>query len=87
MNHDTGWVSVGEHHDTAVYGVETLGRWWLGMGRAAYPAAERLLIIADGGRSNGRRNRLWRAGSQKFADTTGLRGLRMSLSAGHERRR
>ena len=36
---DGGWVSVGVDHDTAVFAVETLRRWWLKMGRVAYPQA------------------------------------------------
>ena len=70
---DRGWVSVGVDHDTAVFAVETLRRWWLKMGRVAYPQARRLLITADGGGSNGSRNRLWKVELQKFADATGLR--------------
>ena len=70
---DSGWVSVGVDHDTAVFAVETLRRWWLKMGSVAYPGARRLLITADGGGSNGSRNRLWKVELQKFADATGLR--------------
>ena len=70
---DSGWVSVGVDHDTAVFAVETLRRWWLKMGRVAYPQARRLLITADGGGSNGSRNRLWKVELQQFADATGLR--------------
>ena len=73
VTHDRGWVSVGVDHDTAVFAVETLRRWWRRMGRAAYPQARRLLITADGGGSNGSRNRLWKVELQKFADATGLR--------------
>ena len=43
------------------------------MGRVSYPAARRLLITADGGGSNGSRNRLWKWELQQFADETGLR--------------
>ena len=73
VTNDSGWVGVGEDHDTAVLAVETLRRWWLRMGSVAYPEARRLLITADGGGSNGRRNRLWKLELQKFADATGLR--------------
>ena len=34
--HNTGWVSVGVDHDTAAFAVETIRRWWNGMGQA-YP--------------------------------------------------
>ena len=43
------------------------------MGGRVYPAAERLLITADGGGSNGTRCRLWKVELQGLADETGLR--------------
>ena len=68
LTNDTGWVSVGADHDTATFAVETLRRWWRKMGCHAYPGARRLLITADGGGSNGSRNRLWKWELQKLAD-------------------
>lgn len=68
-----GWVSVGTDHDTAEFAVETIRRWWLEMGRPRYPKGERLLITADGGGSNGHRNRLWKVALQELATETGLR--------------
>ena len=72
LTNDTGWVSVGVDHDTATFAVETLRRWWRKMGCHAYPEARRLLITADGGGSNGSRNRLWKWELQKLADDIGL---------------
>ena len=60
VTRDSGWVSVGEDHDTAAFAVETLRRWWLRMGVVAYRQAKRLLITADGGGSNCSRSRLWK---------------------------
>ena len=40
--------------------------------KADYPRAERLLITADGGGSNGSRVRLWKVELQRLADETGL---------------
>jgi hypothetical protein len=68
-----GWVSVGTDHETAQFAVETLRRWWQHMGSPAYPHAQELLIIADGGGSNGSRSRLWKVELQRLADSTGLR--------------
>src|SRR5262252_69354 len=68
-----GWVSVGTDHDTAQFAVETLRRWWQHMGNPAYLQAHNLLIIADGGGSNGSRSRLWKVELQKLADETGLK--------------
>jgi len=70
---NAGWVSVGVDHDTAEFAVETIRRWWRHMGSATYPRAKRLLITADGGGSNGSRNRLWKVELQKLADAIGLR--------------
>ena len=55
---DTGWVAVGTDHDTAVFAVATIGRWWQSAA-GSYPDATRLLITADGGGSNGYRTRVW----------------------------
>ena len=63
------WVSVGTDHDTAAFAVESIRRWWRGMGQALYPSATRLLITADAGGSNGYRLRLWKLELQKLADT------------------
>jgi len=69
---NTGWVSVGVDHDTASFAVETIRRWWHAMGQDKYPQAQRLLITADGGGSNGSRLRLWKLELQTLADETGL---------------
>lgn len=50
---DTGWVNVGVDHDTSVFAVESIRRWWKARGSLDYPAASRLLITADAGGSNG----------------------------------
>jgi hypothetical protein len=68
-----GWVSVGIDHDTAAFAVQSIRNWWEQMGQPTYPAATDLLITADGGGSNGSRNRLWKSELQRLADETGLR--------------
>jgi hypothetical protein len=70
---NTGWVSVGMDHDTAAFAVESIRRWWQCMGQPVYPKANRLLITADAGGSNGPRLRLWKVELQKLADETGMR--------------
>jgi hypothetical protein len=68
---NAGWVSVGMNHDTAAFAVQTIRRWWQDVGRLRYPAAERLVITADGGGSNGSRLRLWKSELQGLADEIG----------------
>jgi hypothetical protein len=46
---NAAWVSVGLHHDTPEFAVESISRWWRYMGKKAYPEATQLLIIADAG--------------------------------------
>jgi hypothetical protein len=70
---DQGWVSVGIDHDTARFAVETVRRWWAEMGRSRYPTGTRVLLTADGGGSNGSRNRLWKLALQEWATESGLR--------------
>ena len=67
-----GFVSVGTDHDTAVFAVDTIRRWWNTMGKERYPEASELMITADGGGSNGSRVRLWKLELQKFANEIGF---------------
>jgi len=69
---NAGWVSLGISHDTAMFSVESIRRWWYELGRARYPAASRLLITADCGGSNGVRLRLWKRELQVLADELGI---------------
>lgn len=73
ITENVGWVSVGIDHDTAAFAVESLRRWWYGMGQASYPRATRLLVTADGGGSNSSRSRLWKYQIQQLADELGLK--------------
>jgi hypothetical protein len=69
---NTGWVNVGVDHDTAEFAVESIRRWWNGIGKDTYPEARRLLITADAGGSNAYRTRAWKAHLAAFAVETGL---------------
>lgn len=69
---NTGFVNVGTDHDTASFAVESIRRWWRGVGEKLYPNTKELLITSDGGGSNGVKNRLWKKELQQFANETGL---------------
>jgi transposase len=62
-----GFVNVGIDHETAEFAVESIRRWWRQWGKELYPGKKALLITADGGGSNGVRNRLWKKMLQAFA--------------------
>ncbi len=72
VSDNSGWVSVGVDHDTSAFAVATLRAWWDTVGKSRYPAADRLLICADGGGSNGHRVRAWKVELAAFAADTGL---------------
>jgi transposase len=67
-----GWVNVGTDHDTSVFAVESIRRWWRARGREDYPGASRLLITADAGGSNSYRYRVWKSELAALAAETGL---------------
>ncbi len=66
-----GWVSVGISSDTAEFATNSIRSWWYEMGQHNYQNAKAIYINADGGGSNGTRNRLWKKELQKFANEIG----------------
>jgi hypothetical protein len=82
VNNNRGWVSVGTSSDTASFSVSTIRSWWENDGKILYPKATKLYINADGGGSNGLKNRLWKSELQQFANDTGLKIHVSHLPAG-----
>ncbi len=70
---NNGYVFVGTSHDTPAFAVDNLARWWTWHGRRRYPGAAELLVLADGGGSNGARTRAWKHCLQeRLCDRHGL---------------
>jgi Rhodopirellula transposase DDE domain len=78
LAHNRGFVNVGTSHDTPDFAVESLRLWWVHEGRARYPTADALLVLADSGGSNGARSRLWKARLQDLAAA-----LRLAITVCH----
>ena len=72
ITRNTGWVNAGVDHDTSVFAVESVRRWWKVRGSRDYPRASRLLITADAGGSNSYRYRVWKSELAALAAETGL---------------
>jgi hypothetical protein len=73
VTHNRGTVYVGSSGDTAQFAVDALAQWWQTTGRRSFPQADHLLILADGGGSNGSRSRLWKQQLQEqLCDARGL---------------
>lgn len=73
LTHNRGTVVVGTSADTPEFAVAAIRRWWDDEGAACFPRAAQLLILADGGGSNGSRPRLWKQQLQEqLCDDRGL---------------
>lgn len=57
ITQNKGYVQIGTSRDTTEFACDSLYTWWTTHGRQAYPAATSLLILGDGGGSNGSRFR------------------------------
>ncbi|MHB8359739.1 MAG: ISAzo13 family transposase [Thermoplasmataceae archaeon] len=68
VTENDGMVNIGNDHDTSEFAVESVRQWWSLIGRHRYPDAKRLLICADGGGSNGSRNRGWKIHLQELVN-------------------
>ena len=55
-----GLLVVGQSADTPEFAVNCIIKWWRCDGQEHYPEAKRILILADGGGSNGSRPRAWK---------------------------
>jgi hypothetical protein len=69
-----GYVYVGTSGNTPEFAADAIASWWRDEGSSLYPCAKNILILADGGGSNGWRSRGWKWNIQtKLADAFGLR--------------
>jgi len=72
-----GYVHLGTSHDTSEFACACLKDWWERFGRAAYPGADSILVLCDGGGSNPADNdngqaHLFRADVQGLVNGLGL---------------
>jgi len=72
IQRNEGFVNVGMSSDTSEFAVNSIWQWWRHFGRNHYPKAEKLLICADGGGSNGSRSRAWKFYLQELSNKIGL---------------
>jgi len=73
LTYNRGYIYVGNSSDTPQFAVDSIACWWIMEGQKQYPQANKLLILADAGGSNGCRPRLWKQQLQEqLADRLGL---------------
>lgn len=60
IRRNEGSVYVGKSANTSEFAVDCIVKWWNEHGKMIYPHISQLLILADGGGSNGYRSRYWK---------------------------
>ena len=58
--HNFGAVYVGTSAETGEFAVDAIGMWYEDSDRPTFPREDKLLVLCDGGGSNGYRPRLWK---------------------------
>jgi hypothetical protein len=72
LRRNRGYVNLGAGPDTSEFACDSIAQWWTAEGREAYPQAQRLLLLCDGGGSNSATQYLFKQDLQQLADRLGL---------------
>lgn len=67
-----GYLHLGDSHETSRFAADALIDYWQHYGRSRYPQAAELLLLCDGGGSNGSRRLVFKEELQRVADRTDL---------------
>ncbi len=79
LNNNQAHVYVGNSADTPQFAVDAIAMWWEREGQSAFRGADKILVMADAGGSNGYRPRLWKQRlQQQLADR-----LRLEVTVCH----
>jgi hypothetical protein len=63
---------IGTSHDTSEFSCDSIKHWWQMYGKANYPNAASILLLADGGESNSSRHYIFKEYLQKLANEIGI---------------
>jgi hypothetical protein len=72
LKRNRGHLNLCGSHDTSEFACDNLWRWWLAEGQAAYPCADSLLLLCDGGGSNSAAQWIFKQDLQALANRIGL---------------
>jgi hypothetical protein len=73
LGRNEGYIRIGQSADTAEFSVSCLSSYWKKYGSGIYNKNNPILILADGGGSNGSRNKLFKQELQDWADEENLK--------------
>jgi hypothetical protein len=66
------YLHLGDSRETSQFACDAFIDWWIQYGRSRYPDAPAVLLLCDGGGSNGSRRLVFKEQLQRAADRTGL---------------
>jgi len=72
LKQNFGYISVGTSKDTSEFACDSIAWWWAAHGRAAYPEADSICLLCDGGGSNSASKYLFKEDLQKLSDRLGM---------------
>jgi Rhodopirellula transposase DDE domain len=72
VGRNQGFLHLNTSHDTSELACDSLAAWWGDHGRAAYPLAKKLLVLCDGGGSNGASRYVFKERIQELANRLGV---------------
>jgi hypothetical protein len=72
VGRNRGFLHLDTSHDTSELACDSLAAWWEDHGRVAYPRAKKLLVLCDGGGSNGASRYVFKEQIQKLANRLGV---------------
>lgn len=72
LKRNRGYLNLCGSHDTSEFACDCIGQWWLAEGQTAYPSADSLLLLCDGGGSNSAAQLIFKQDLQALANRIGL---------------
>jgi hypothetical protein len=72
LKRNVGHITLGTSHDTSQFACDSLGLWWRRHGERAYPKAQSILLLCDGGGSNHCRQHIFKEDSQRLVNRIGI---------------
>ena len=72
LKRNVGHITLGTSHDTSQFACDSFHLWWRRHGARAYPDAESILLLCDGGGSNNCRHYIFKEDLQRLVNRIGI---------------
>lgn len=72
VRQNIGYIHIGTSHDTAQFACDAIRHWWQEYGQHDYRDATSILLLCDGGGSNGARQYLFKQELQTLVNELGI---------------